>query len=40
MPAHPRPAYRFALRLSERGQVVGIGDGIAWIRGVPWARLD
>jgi F-type H+-transporting ATPase subunit alpha len=34
------PAYRFGLRLSERGQVVGIGDGIAWIRGLPSARLD
>jgi F-type H+-transporting ATPase subunit alpha len=32
--------YRFALRLSERGSVVGIGDGIAWIRGLPSARLD
>jgi len=34
------PAYRFGLRLSERGQVVYIGDGIAWIRGLPSARLD
>src|SRR5574337_313921 len=32
--------YRFGLRLSERGEVVGIGDGIAWIRGLPSARLD
>jgi F-type H+-transporting ATPase subunit alpha len=32
--------YRFALRLSERGEVVGIGDGIAWIRGLPSVRLD
>lgn len=32
--------YRFGLRLSERGSVVGIGDGIAWIRGLPSARLD
>lgn len=36
----PEPAYRFGLRLSERGVVVGIGDGIAWIRGLPSARLD
>jgi len=35
-----RTGYRFGLRLSERGEVVGIGDGIAWIRGLPSARLD
>ena len=38
-----RPAsdrYRFGLRVSERGEVVGIGDGIAWIRGLPSVRLD
>lgn len=33
-------SYRFGLRLSERGCVAGIGDGIAWIRGLPSARLD
>ncbi|MGJ0486664.1 MAG: F0F1 ATP synthase subunit alpha [Methylomicrobium sp.] len=32
--------YRFGLRLSERGYVVGIGDGIALIRGLPTAQLD
>jgi F-type H+-transporting ATPase subunit alpha len=32
--------YRFALRVSERGTVVGVGDGIAWVRGLPSARLD
>jgi F-type H+-transporting ATPase subunit alpha len=32
--------YRFGLRFSERGCVAGIGDGIAWIRGLPSARLD
>lgn len=32
--------YRFGLRLSERGCVVGIGDGIAWVRGLPSAELD
>jgi len=32
--------YRFGLRFSERGYVAGIGDGIAWIRGLPTARLD
>lgn len=36
----PNQTYRFGLRLSERGCVVGIGDGIAWIRGLPTARLD
>lgn len=38
-PAGEQP-YRFGLRLSELGYVVGIGDGIAWIRGLPTARLD
>jgi len=33
-------AYRFGVRLSERGCVAGIGDGIAWIRGLPSAGLD
>ncbi|ANE55750.1 F0F1 ATP synthase subunit alpha [Methylomonas sp. DH-1] len=36
----PSMPYRFGLRLSERGCVAGIGDGIAWIRGLPSARLD
>ncbi|WP_020483593.1 F0F1 ATP synthase subunit alpha [Methylomonas sp. MK1] len=36
----PVKAYQFGLRLSERGCVAGIGDGIAWIRGLPTARLD
>lgn len=36
----PNPDYHFGLRLSERGYVTGIGDGIAWIRGLPSARLD
>jgi F-type H+-transporting ATPase subunit alpha len=35
-----RPDYRFGLRLSERGCVAGIGDGIALVRGLPSARLD
>ncbi len=37
-----RPAqdYRFRVRLSERGCVAGIGDGIVWIRGLPSARMD
>lgn len=32
--------YRFGLRLSERGCVAGIGDGIVWVRGLPSAQLD
>lgn len=32
--------YHFGLRLSERGCVVGVGDGIAWIRGLSSAQLD
>ena len=35
-----KPRYRFGLRISERGYVTGISDGIAWIRGLPSARLD
>lgn len=41
MPEGPALAnYRFGLRVSERGSVVGVGDGIAWVRGLPSARLD
>lgn len=32
--------YRFGLRLSERGSVIGVGDGIAWVRGLPSACMD
>ena len=32
--------YRFRLRLSEQGRVVSIGDGIAWIKGLPSAAMD
>ena len=32
--------YRFALRVSERGTVASVGDGICWVRGLPSARLD
>jgi len=31
--------YRLSLRISERGRVIGVGDGIAWIRGLPSARM-
>ena len=32
--------YRFDLRLREQGTVVAVGDGIAWIRGLPSAAVD
>lgn len=32
--------YRFGLRLAERGSVVAVGDGIAWISGLPSAAID
>lgn len=32
--------YRFSLRQSEQGEVIGIGDGIAWIKGLPGAMMD
>lgn len=46
--AHTPPAgvpdrlsqYRFGLRVTEQGRVVSIGDGIAWIKGLPSAAMD
>ncbi|MBI2753780.1 MAG: F0F1 ATP synthase subunit alpha [Betaproteobacteria bacterium] len=32
--------YRFGLRVTEQGRVVSIGDGIAWISGLPSAAMD
>jgi F-type H+/Na+-transporting ATPase subunit alpha len=32
--------YQFGLRIGERGSVVSVGDGIAWIRGLPDAAMD
>ncbi len=32
--------YHFALRITERGKVVSVGDGIAWIKGLPSAAID
>ncbi|MDH5739123.1 MAG: F0F1 ATP synthase subunit alpha [Nitrospira sp.] len=32
--------YRFALRVAEQGIVVAVGDGIAWIEGLPSAAMD
>ena len=32
--------YRAQLRISERGNVVSVGDGVAWIQGLPSAAMD
>ena len=32
--------YRFGLRAAEQGRVVSLGDGIAWIEGLPSAAMD
>ncbi|WP_097460580.1 F0F1 ATP synthase subunit alpha [Mangrovitalea sediminis] len=32
--------YRFNVRLLERGEVLSVGDGIAWVAGLPSAALD
>ncbi len=32
--------YQYGLRLSEQGNVVSVGDGIAWISGLPSARME
>lgn len=32
--------YRFGLRLTEQGTVVAVGDGIAWIQGLPSAAME
>lgn len=32
--------YAFRLRVSERGRVTSVGDGIAWIDGLPSAAMD
>lgn len=32
--------YRFSVRMSERGSVVSVGDGIVWIQGLPSAAID
>ncbi len=33
-------AYRLRLRLTEQGKVAAVGDGIAWIEGLPSAAMD
>lgn len=32
--------YRYRLRISEQGSVISVGDGIAWISGLPSAGMD
>ncbi len=32
--------YRPGLRIQEQGHVIAVGDGVAWIRGLPSAALD
>jgi F-type H+-transporting ATPase subunit alpha len=32
--------YRFGLRLVETGEVLSVGDGIAWVSGLPSAAID
>jgi F-type H+-transporting ATPase subunit alpha len=32
--------YRFGLRMTEQGTILSIGDGIAWVRGLPSAAMD
>lgn len=33
-------AYRFGLRLGELGRVISVGDGIAWVQGLPSAAAE
>jgi F-type H+-transporting ATPase subunit alpha len=41
-PARPRwlDSYRFALRVTEQGTIVSIGDGIARVKGLPSAAME
>lgn len=32
--------YAFRLRVTEQGRVISVGDGIAWIKGLPSAAMD
>lgn len=32
--------YRFGLRITQRGSVSAVGDGIAWVSGLPSAAID
>lgn len=40
LPKHPPETYRLQLRISEIGKLVAIGDGIAWVEGLPSAAMD
>ena len=33
-------SFEFHLRLAEQGRVISVGDGIAWIEGLPSAAMD
>ncbi|MFC7781339.1 F0F1 ATP synthase subunit alpha [Legionella taurinensis] len=33
-------SYQFQIKASEQGQVVSVGDGIIWIKGLPSATID
>ena len=33
-------SYQFRMRFTEQGQLVSVGDGIAWISGLPSARMN
>lgn len=37
---HKLKEYGFALRVAERGRVVSVGDGVAWVVGLPSVRMD
>ncbi|HZD40080.1 MAG TPA: F0F1 ATP synthase subunit alpha, partial [Terriglobales bacterium] len=32
--------YRFGLKLAERGRLISVGDGIAWVSGLPSTAID
>ena len=34
------PAYQASLRISEAGSVASVGDGVAWVSGLPSAAMD
>ena len=33
-------SFEFRLRLAEQGRVISVGDGIAWIEGLPSAAME
>ncbi|MGD9786973.1 MAG: F0F1 ATP synthase subunit alpha [Sulfuricellaceae bacterium] len=38
--SHRVDGYRFSLRLGEKGRVASVGDGIAWVYGLPSAAVE